>query len=197
MYTFKKIQLIEDMEPETAIRFLSSHYYYHSMYKWFWIYFNLNDKKENSVLYNHAAEIAFCENKSMKIVTDYFSLAISYSRNEMQIQRLWHQLSVFLTLRGELSAAKDAIEKCKDLLKHVTDLNERICRTAEYYNSLALIYFKEKDYEKAATILNSAEKTLEIINIQNKRSLDIKRILEVNKKKLEKLIVQTIRRETF
>ncbi|WJX06324.1 hypothetical protein [Bacillus cereus] len=184
------IRLVEETVPDSAIRFLASHYYYHSMFKWFWRMFDLYGEHRNSHLYHMASEIAYSENKPMSRVRYYIDLSLKYGESYVYSQRLWNKLSVFYTLRGELINAKDAIEESKLLLKYVDDAAEKQCRLAEYYNSLALISVKENDYENANRLLLKAKDTLNGCIKKNERFLSIEGILEENEKKLDKLKAQ-------
>ncbi len=138
------IKVIEELNSRSAVRFLASHYYYHAMFKWFWTMYKQYGEHDNSILYHQAAEVSYFENSSMEIVKQFIEYSLKYSNSNLHIQRLWHQLSVFYALRGETSNARDAIIECEKLLQYVSDEEEKQCRLAEYYNTFALIYMKEK-----------------------------------------------------
>lgn len=186
-FSTQSAYVVEEMEDTIkSCVFLASHYYYHAMFHWFWRMFDVASTAVNIELCSQAADITFFEGKPMTHVKNYAELCTIESNDVSKLQRVWNKLAVQFALRMEHSEATSALTRSQELLHHIEEDQEEIrCRQAELHNAKALIYHKNGDSVAATSELHVAYKCLQERSSESARASEIRRLLDINLKRLQ------------
>ncbi|MBM6619128.1 tetratricopeptide repeat protein [Bacillus suaedaesalsae] len=177
--------ILSNVSQNNLNEFLTSHFYYYSMNKWFWHYYEQVKHPKSHSLHLQAIDMTYFE-KDLSLLRERFKEAFLSTSDKEKHQRLWNKLGVMLTLKEDYENAYKAIETSIQDLIFIEDINEKNCRHAESLNALALYYYRIRDKEKAILFIKEAITILNKCDVSYERRIQILKNLEYNDKILQK-----------
>ena len=176
--------VVEEMrDGQRAAAFLAGHYYRFAMFDWFWqMYERVRDQAAPHLRY-HALDVACFDGKSVVDIQRYFADCLEVAHSRSNRQRLWNKLGVLFAYRDEYEEAQIALETALALLPEVPHDGERLCRTAEWHNANALIFYRMRNWSEAMAELEQGEARL--VGMDDcQRAQSIRELLDANRNKL-------------
>lgn len=181
--------VIEEMSDSTrAAAFLAKHYFQHRMFEWFWIMYERLQSADDWELHQKAMEAAGFDRdrKSIADVREGLERCLSSSGvTAPKRQRLWTKWAVIQIYRQEYPGAEQALTESWGMLDLVEDVEERLCREAEWYNALAFLRFACKKEADAWQAMEQAEQRLAQSRAPARRVDRVRKILADNRQLLQ------------
>lgn len=183
-WTQKSIVFEDSTRVVKMSQFLCAHYYYHSMFSWFWALYPYSKPEDKPILYYYAGDLSFYQGKPMSEVRRFFELSLSRLNDPIILQKMWTRLGVLHVLRNELDLGRKALEHSIERLSHVPEGSHSI-RLAEICNARALIAYREKNFITAKLQLDLSLQYLSNCSDQNPEVVRLHQIIRHNYLRIE------------